>query len=102
MRDEVEMFVLYFTYYKLLPSTFLFDLNVPDSSESECVYLWFCTWCVGQELVGHVGERQDSDHAVISISLNEVVPCDGRRVDVVLPEWTDKRLHARCDTETGR
>lgn len=60
------------------------------------------TWCVGQELVGHVGERQDGDHAVISISLDEVVPCDGCRVDVVLPEWTDKCLHALYDTGTGR
>lgn len=66
------------------------------------VCLRLCTWCVGQELVGHVGERQDGDHAVISISLNEVMPRDGCRVDVVLPERTDKRLHAWCDTETGR
>lgn len=59
-----------------------------------------CTWCVGQELVGHVGERQDGDHAVISVSLDEVVPRDGRGVDVMLPEWTNKRLHAWCDPET--
>lgn len=46
-----------------------------------------------------MGERQDGDHAVISISFNEVMPRDGRRVDVVLPEWTDKRLHAWCDRD---
>lgn len=67
-----------------------------------CVCLCLCTWCVGQELVDHVRERQDGDHAVISISLDEIVPSDGRRVDVVLPKWTDKCLNAWCDTETGR
>lgn len=41
-----------------------------------------------------MGERQDGDHAVISIGLNEVVPRDGCGVDVVLPKWTNKRLRA--------
>lgn len=66
------------------------------------MHLYLRTWCVGPELVGHVGERQDGDHAVISISLDEVVPRDGSRVDVVLPKWTKKRLHAWCDTAAGR
>lgn len=50
------------------------------------------TWCVCEEFVGHVSQRQDGDHAVVTIGFNEVVASDGGWIDVVLPEWTDKRL----------
>lgn len=50
------------------------------------------TWCVCEEFVGHVSQRQDGDHAVVAVGFDEVVASDGGRVDVVLPERTDKRL----------
>lgn len=58
----------------------------------QCVQCACTTWCVCEELVGHVSQRQDGDHAVVAVGFDEVVASDGGRVDVVLPEWTDKRL----------
>lgn len=61
------------------------------------------TWCVGHELVGHVSERQDGDHAVVSIGLNEVVPRDGRWVNVMLSEGADECLYKHQEgRERGR
>ena len=65
-----------------------------------CVCVYVClTWRRGAERVGHVCERQDGDHAVVSVGLDEVVARDGRGVNVVLPEWTDERLTSM--TERG-
>lgn len=50
------------------------------------------TWCVCEELVGHVSQREDGNHTVVTIGFNEVVASDGGRIDVVLPEWTNKCL----------
>lgn len=57
------------------------------------------TWCVCEELVGHVSQRQDGDHTVVTISFNEVVASDGGWIDVVLPEWTNKRLQRERERE---
>lgn len=37
-------------------------------------------------------QRQDGDHAVVAVGLDEVVSGDGRGVDVVLSEWADEGL----------
>lgn len=58
----------------------------------KCVQCARTTWCVREEFVGHVSQRQDGDHAVVAVGFDEVVASDGGRVDVVLPERTDKRL----------
>lgn len=58
----------------------------------QCVQCACTTWRVSEELVGHVSQRQDGDHAVVAVGFDEVVASDGGRVDVVLPERTDKRL----------
>ena len=47
---------------------------------------------VSQELKRAVRQRHDDDGKVVSVSLDEVVACDGRRVDVVLPERADESL----------
>lgn len=58
----------------------------------QCVQCACTTWCVCEEFVGHVSQRQDGNHAVVAVGFDEVVASDGGRVDVVLPERTDKRL----------
>lgn len=50
------------------------------------------TWTLGSELVGHIQQRQKCHQTVVTIGLNEVMPRDGCRVDVVLPEWPDEGL----------
>lgn len=62
------------------------DVAVPRIRRSQGL------WCVCEELVGHVSQWEDGDHTVVSIGFNEVVASDGGRVDVVLPERTNKRL----------
>lgn len=57
------------------------------------------TWWVGEEFIGHVGQRQEGDHAVVSISLYEVMPRDGRRINVVLPERTNECLNVESSRE---
>ncbi len=52
----------------------------------------YVTWCVCEELVGHVSQWQDGDHTVVAIGFNEVVASDGGWIDVVLPERTNKCL----------
>lgn len=59
------------------------------------------TWWVGEEFIGHVGQRQDGDHAVVSISLYEVMPRDGRRINVVLPERPNECLNGESSREVG-
>lgn len=49
-------------------------------------------WCVSEELVGHVSQWEDGDHAVITIGFDEVVASDGGWIDVVFPEWPKKCL----------
>lgn len=61
-----------------------------------------CTWWVGEEFIGHVGQRQDGDHAVVSISLYEVMPCDGCRINVVLPERANKCLNGKREVKRER
>lgn len=46
----------------------------------------------GEEVEGHVCEREKSQHAVVPIGLYEVVARDGRGVDVVLPEGAYESL----------
>lgn len=48
-----------------------------------------------------MSQRQDGHHAVVAVGLDEVVASDGGRVDVMLPEWTDKRLEEERRTERG-
>lgn len=50
------------------------------------------TWCIREELVGHVSQRQDGNHTVVAVGFDEVVASDGGWIDVVLPEWTNKSL----------
>ena len=49
-------------------------------------------WRLVVHLVGEEDEWGESDETVVSVSFNEVVACDGERVDVVLTEWTNERL----------
>lgn len=58
-----------------------------------------CTWWVGEEFIGHVGQRQDGDHAVVSIRLYEVMSCDSRRINVVLPERANKCLNGKIEVK---
>lgn len=53
------------------------------------------TWCVSEELVGHVSQGQDGDHAVVTIGFDEVVASDGGGIDVVLPERSDECLQGQ-------
>lgn len=39
-----------------------------------------------------MSQWQDGDHTVVAVGFDEVVASYGGRVDVVLPEWTDKCL----------
>lgn len=50
------------------------------------------TGALGAELVGHVQQRQQGHQAVVTIGLNEVMTCNGCRVNVMLPEWSDESL----------
>lgn len=50
------------------------------------------TGALGVELVGHVQQRQQCHQAVVPVGLDEVVPCDRRGVDVMLPEGADEGL----------
>ena len=43
-------------------------------------------------LVRHVSEDGDKYGEVVTVRLDEVMPRDGRRVDVVFAEWPDERL----------
>lgn len=49
-------------------------------------------WREGEEVEGHVSQRDDGQHAVIPVCLDEVVPCDGCGIDVVFPKRSDERL----------
>lgn len=60
------------------------------------------TWCVCEELVGHVSQREDGNHTVVTIGFNEVVASDGGRIDVVLPEMTNKCLQRGREREKER
>lgn len=60
------------------------------------------TWCVCEELVGHVSQRKDGDHTVVAIGFNEVVASDGGWVDVVLPEWSNKCLQRQRERDRER
>lgn len=46
----------------------------------------------GEEVEGHVGERNDGQHAVVTVSLDEIMTGDSCGVDVVLSERTYKGL----------
>lgn len=46
----------------------------------------YATWCMCEELVGHVRQWEDGDHTVITIGFNEVVVSDGSWINVVLPK----------------
>lgn len=61
-----------------------------------------CTWWVREEFIGHVSQRQDGDHAVVSISLYEVMPCDCRRINVVFPERANKSLNGEREVKRDR
>lgn len=50
------------------------------------------TWCACEELVGHVSQREDGDHAVVTVGFNKVVASDGCWIDVVLSEGSNERL----------
>lgn len=60
------------------------------------------TWCVCEELVGHVSQRQDGNHTVVTIGFNEVVASDGSRINVVLPERAYKCLQGVGEWERER
>lgn len=49
----------------------------------------------GEDVEGHVCQRDNGQHAVVSVGLDEVVTCDGCGVDVVLSERTYKSLWER-------
>lgn len=49
----------------------------------------------GENVEGHVCQRDYGQHAVVSVGLDEVVTRDGRGVDVVLSERTYKSLRER-------
>ena len=42
--------------------------------------------------VGHAHQGRESDQAVVSVGFNEVVSSDGKRVHMVLSEWSDEGL----------
>lgn len=47
---------------------------------------------VGEELVTGIRHDRNGHGEVVTICLYKVMPCDGRRVNVVLTERPDKRL----------
>lgn len=44
------------------------------------------------EVVEHTSQGNDRQHAVITVRLYEIMPCDGGGIDMMLPKWTDECL----------
>lgn len=47
---------------------------------------------LGQQVVGHLSQNRQRNHEIVSVRLDKIMSCDGRGIDVVLPEWPKKVL----------
>jgi len=82
----------------IFPTRIHVVLNLCLKKKLNSVLAW-ATWCVSEELVGHVSQRQDGDHTVVTVGFNEVMASDGCWINVVLPEWSNKCLQRDKERE---
>lgn len=66
----------------------------PAEKDEEVVARSNVLGVVHDQVVACEGQKGKHRHTVVSIALDDIMPCDGCRVYVMLAEWPDKCLHA--------
>lgn len=66
-----------------------------EQVSAEWVGLLSVDTVLSQQIVGHLSQNRERNHEIIAIRLDKIVPCDGRGIDMVLPERPQKVLKER-------
>lgn len=64
---------------------------------AQCVLLLNLSVGPGEKVPRQLAQKRQRHHKVVPVSLDKVVPRDGRRIDVVLPERSQKILKANLN-----